>query len=81
MDDNDTWFLQEKEEDRKLRRSPYKQAEESMRFFKQYYEDELETAYPGIYGSAVAFPNFAVTAPITVESPLALTIDLNDMGD
>ncbi len=80
VDDNDTWFLQEKEEDRKLRRSPYKQAEESMRFFKQYYEDELETAYPGIYGSAVAFPNFAVTTPITVESPLALTIDLNDMG-
>ena len=78
-DDDDTWFLEEYDGDRKLRCSPYKQAEESMRFFKKYYEDELETAYPGIYGSAVAFPKFAVSVPITVESPLALTIDLKDM--
>lgn len=79
VDDDDTWFLKEYDEDRKLRCSPYKQAEESMRFFKRYYEDELETAYPGIYGNAVAFPKFAVSAPITVESPLALTIDIGDM--
>lgn len=79
VDDDDNWFLEEYDEDRKLRCSPYKQAEESMRFFKKYYEDELETEYPGIYGNAVAFPKFAVTAPITVESPLALTIDIGDM--
>ncbi|GAA6394334.1 ATP-binding domain-containing protein [Clostridiales bacterium] len=81
VDDDDTWFLKEYDEDRKLRYSPYKQAEESMRFFKRYYEDELETAYPGIYGNAVAFPKFAVSEPITVESPLALTIDIEDMGN
>ena len=81
VDDDDTWFLEEYDEDRKLRCSPYKQAEESMRFFKRYYEDELETAYPGIYGNAVAFPKFAVSSPITVESPLALTIDIEDMGN
>lgn len=81
VDDDGTWFLEEFDEDRKLRCSPYKQAEESMRFFKRYYEDELETAYPGIYGNAVAFPKFAVTSPITVESPLALTIDREDMGN
>lgn len=80
-DDDDTWFLEEYGGDRKLRCSPYKQAEESMRFFKRYYEDELETAYPGIYGNAVAFPKFAVSEPITVESPLALTIDIDDMGN
>ena len=79
VDDDDTWFLEEYDEDRKLRCSPYKQAEESMRFFKRYYEEELETAYPGIYGNAVAFPKFAVSSPITVESPLALTIDIEDM--
>ena len=80
-DNDETWFLEEFDEDRKLRCSPYKQAEESMRFFKRYYEDELETAYPGIYGNAVAFPNFVVSSPITVESPLALTIDAKDMGN
>lgn len=81
VDENDTWFLEEFGGDRKLRCSPYKQAEESMRFFKRYYEDELETEYPGIYGNAVAFPKFSVSSPITVESPLALTIDLRDMGN
>ena len=78
-DNDETWYLEEYDEDRKLRCSPYKQAEESMRFFKRYYEDELETAYPGVYGNAVAFPNFVVSSPITVESPLALTIDSEDM--
>lgn len=81
VDENDTWFLEEYDGDRKLRCSPYKQAEESMRFFKKYYEDELETAYPGVYGNAVAFPKFAVSSAITVDSPLALTIDIEDMGN
>lgn len=81
IDNDDTWFLEDFDEDRKLRCSPYKQAEESMRFFKRYYEDELETAYPGIYGNAVAFPNFSVSTPITIESPLVLTIDSEDMGN
>lgn len=81
VDDDDTWFLEEFDEDRKLRCSPYKQAEESMRFFKKYYEDELEMAYPGIYGNAVAFPKFSVTSPITVEAPLTLTIDRDGMNN
>ena len=80
VDNNDDWFLIE-DEDRKLKKSPYFQAEQSMRFFKKYYEDELETSFPGIYGSAVAFPNFKVDTPITIESPLELTIDLDDMGN
>lgn len=78
-DNDETWYLEEFDGDRKLRCSPYKQAEESMRFFKRYYEEELETAYPGVYGNAVAFPNFVVSSPITIESPLALTIDAEDM--
>lgn len=80
-DDCDEWYLVEENEDRKLRVSPYKQAEESMRFFKRYYEEELEALFSGVYGNAVAFPNFYVNTPITIDSPLALTIDLNDMGN
>ena len=79
VDDDGDWYLVEDEEDRKLKKSPYYQAEQSMRFFKKYYEDELETTFPGIYGSAVAFPNFKISSPITVESPIELTIDLDDM--
>lgn len=84
VDENDDWFLKESdndEDDRKLKKSPYYQAEQSMRFFKKYYEDELETSFPGVYGSAVAFPNFELRSPITVESPLELTIHLGDMGN
>lgn len=81
VDDDGDWFLVEDDEDRRLKKSPYYQAEQSMRFFKKYYEDELETSFPGIYGSAVAFPNFKVSSPITVESPMDLTIDLDDIGN
>lgn len=78
-DDDGDWYLKEQEDDRKLRRSPYIQAEESMRFFKQYYEDEVESKFPGTYGSAVAFPNYCINAPLTDSSPLELTIDKNSM--
>lgn len=81
IDENGDWFLKQTGDDRKLKQSPYLQAEKSMRFFKKYYEDELETFFPGIYGSVVAFPNFNITSPITVDSPLALTIDMDDMGN
>lgn len=79
VDEDETWYIQEREGDRKLRRSPYLQAEESMRFFKKYYEDELESRFPGTYGAAVAFPNYCVNAPITASSPLELTIDCNSI--
>lgn len=74
------WYLDDDTGGRELKKSPYRQAEQSMYFFKKYYEDELETQYPGVYGNAVAFPNFAVNNPLTVDSPLELTIDSNDMN-
>ena len=77
--DGDHWYLHDNHGGRSLKKSPYTQAEDSMRFFKDYYEEELETTYSGVYGNAVAFPNFSVTAPLTVSSPLELTIDINDM--
>lgn len=79
--EDDTWFLEEYDEDRRLRCSPFKQAEESMRFFKRYYEEELEMAYPGVYGNAVAFPNFVVSKQLSVDSPRSLTIDMEDIKD
>ncbi|MCL2301503.1 MAG: NERD domain-containing protein [Firmicutes bacterium] len=75
------WYLMDHSGERRLKRSPYLQAEQSMRFFKKYYEDELEAQFPGIYGSAVAFPNYSIAAPLTVGSPLETTIDLSVMHD
>lgn len=75
------WRLIDSHGGRILDKSPYLQAEQSMRFFKKYFEEELEMQYTGIYGSAVAFPNYVINSPLTVDSPLEATIDLNDMSD
>lgn len=73
------WYLEDSYGGRFLNCSPYKQSEESMRFFKSYYETELETFYPGVYGHAVAFPNYPIASPITPDAPRELTIDSNDI--
>ena len=73
------WYLVDRDGERKLKRSPYDQAEQSMRFFKKYYEEEVESQFPGVFGCAVAYPNYCINTPITTGSPLETTIDLNDM--
>ncbi len=75
------WYLRDHDDERKLKRSPYEQAERSMRFFKKYYEDEVEAQFPGVYGCAVAYPNFVINSPMTIGSPMETTIDLSAMND
>ena len=75
------WYLTSKEGERRLKRSPYEQAEQSMRFFKKYFEDEVETQFSGVYGNAAAYPNYCINTPMTVSSPLELTIDLLNMNN
>lgn len=79
--ENGEWRLYDSTGGRILDKSPYYQAEQSMRFFKKHFEEELEMQFSGIYGNVAAFPNYVIDAPLTVESPLEMTIDLNDMGD
>jgi hypothetical protein len=52
-----------------------------MRFFKKYYEDEVEAQFSGVYGCAVAYPNYSINSPISVGSPMETTIDLSAMND
>ena len=63
--DGTSWYIKDHPNSppRPLEKSPYYQAEQSMRFFKQYYEEEMEASYPGIYGCAVAFPNYNIRVP------------------
>jgi hypothetical protein len=75
------WYLVDHDGERKLRCSPYEQAEQSMRFFKKYYEDEVEAQFSGVYGCAVAYPNYSINTPITVSSPVETTVDLSAMND
>lgn len=77
--DGDKWILYDAPP---LKRSPYIQAEQGTRFIKKYFEDETEASFGGVYGYAVAFPRFNVDSPLSVSSPLELTICLRDMqGD
>lgn len=75
------WRLYDSTGGRFLDKSPYYQAEQSMRFFKKYFEEELEMQFAGVYGNAVAFPNYVIDSPLTVDSPIEMTIDLNDMDN
>jgi len=79
--DDGVWYLIDYDGERRLKRSPYDQAEQSMRFFKKYYEEEVEAQFSGVYGCAAAYPNYAINSPITVGSPMETTIDLIAMND
>ena len=54
------WYLEDNVETRKLRRSPYTQAEESMYFFKDAYRKSANISYKGIAAAGVIFPFFNV---------------------
>ena len=64
---------------RHLTCSPYEQAEKSMRHFHDYFVDDFNQNFNGVYGFAVAFPRYAIDSPLAQEAPLDITIDVNDM--
>lgn len=66
-------------ESRKLTKSPYKQAESSMHYFRKYYKKETLTNFRGTFGMAVAFPFFSVDVDMENDAPQELTIQLKDM--
>lgn len=66
---------------RPLRRSPFDQAQESMYYFREYYEDMFATRYQGVYGFAVAFPFYRIEEDLGVSYPKFLTLDCTKMND
>ena len=58
---DNVWYLDDlKYGPRKLHRSPYKQAEESMYYFVDLYSREANINYNGIYAAGVVFPFFNI---------------------
>lgn len=66
---------------RTLRRSPFKQAEESCYFFKNYYEQSFNRPFRGVYGYGVCFPYFNVDGDLGPEGPVEIIIDQQDMDN
>jgi len=80
----DEWRLLNSESDedyRVLKRSPFKQAEESMYYFKNYYEEQFGYFYKGVYGFAVAFPFYSINEDFGPEGPKNLIIDYKDLNN
>ncbi len=86
VDEDGHWQLNENYDGvsgsvRKLKCSPYEQAEKSMRHFYNYFMSEFSQRFTGTYGFAVAFPRYTGESVYSVSSPRELTIDVNDMGN
>lgn len=82
--ENGHWYLNELDGDgnestRKLKVSPFEQAEKSMRHFYKYFSDEFVQTFNGVYGFAVAFPMFQIHEKIESDAPKELIIDIRNM--
>lgn len=78
------WFLNENYDNysnyrRELKCSPYEQAEKNMRHFYNYFAEEFNRKFNGVYGFAVAFPRYSIDNSLAAGAPQELTIDINDM--
>lgn len=68
--------------DRKLHRSPYDQAEESMYYFKNQYSNRNYIDYPGIFGAAAVFPFHAIGEEDAIDNRhREITIDQHDLNN
>ena len=84
IQDGDSWYLVEtqngEESTRKLKCSPFTQAEKSMRHFYNYFHEEFHQSFNGTYGFAVAFPWYSSEKIISSGSPREFTIDATDVN-
>lgn len=64
--------------ERRLKRSPYQQARESMYYFKQYFKDYYEKEYQGVFGYGVMFPNYEVETSDLNDADPDITLDPRD---
>jgi thymidine kinase len=79
VDGNEWVLVLNDHEERRLKRSPFDQAEESMRFFKKYYYEQYSQHFNGVYGYACAFPFYNVEEDMGPSAPKDLFIDHSDM--
>lgn len=83
IQDGSTWYLVEmdkgEESKRRLKCSPYEQAEKSMRHFYNYFHEEFHQSFHGTYGFAVAIPWFSSEKIVSDSNPREVTIDMTDI--
>jgi hypothetical protein len=76
------WHLHDDYGVRKLKKSPFDQAEQNMYYFLKYYQQQYNFPFKGTFGYMVAYPNFVVNNPEMLGNrPKPVTIDYLDMKD
>jgi hypothetical protein len=81
--ENNVWSVEDTAHgERKLRRSPYDQAEESMYYFINAFSGKYDYPYKGIYGAGAVFPFYAIDAQLNLDHrDRVCTIDCNDLNN
>lgn len=84
--ENGNWILTEKDEKgdiqtRMLKKSPFRQAEDSMRYFYDYFSDEFIQSFKGVYGFAVCFPMYKINEKVESAADKNLIIDISDFSN
>lgn len=67
------------ETSRLLKCSPFEQSEKSMRHFQNYFFEEFNQSFNGVYGFAAAFPLYVLPQRLSNEAPSDLVIDLSNL--
>ncbi len=68
--------------DRILDRSPYKQAEDSMYYFKDKYKKEYNIDYSGLFGAGAIFPFYVLPQAESISNRDSIcTIESSDMNN
>ena len=80
--ENDIWYLNdERYGERRLKCSPYDQAEKSMYYFEKSFSNMYNIHYSGIYGAGVIFPFYAVPENLNLDNRHRIcTIDCYDLN-
>lgn len=81
VEDND-WYLSDAVHgERKLKMSPYEQAEKSMYYFTKAFSGKYNMKYGGIFGAGVVFPFYPVGEELELSNRhRTCTIDGNDLN-
>ena len=82
IEGNNSWYVIDAEHgERKLKKSPYLQAEDSMYYFKKIFSQTYNIDYSGIFGAGVAFPFYSLpNTEVVSNRDRSCTIELGDMN-
>lgn len=81
IEDNIWYVGDDAHGERKLKRSPYDQAERSMYYFVQMFSNKYNMDYDGIFGAGAIFPFYPIGANVTLDKRHRdCTIDSNDLN-